>query len=254
MNMKMISFFLLLSSGQIVADEIKLTSDLWCPYACEPNTEKPGFMVEIATEVFKSKGHTVKYELLNWARALKETRKGRFDGIVGASRSDVQGFSIPKTPAGYMENFYWTMPSHTWKYDNKESLGKVKVGVINEYTYGHEVDREVANKNPSIIVISGNEPLSRIIQMTESKRLDGFVENPMVLNYQLQKMNKRPNVFKSVSKNLSNDPDLFVAFSPSKPNSKEYAKMLDDGMLELRKSGKLKEILGKYGLKDWVRK
>src|SRR5690349_12435671 len=105
MNLKIFSIFLLISSGQILADEIKLTSDLWCPYACEPNSDKPGFMVEIAKEVFSSKGHTVKYELLNWARAIKATRIGRFDGIVGASRSDVQDFEIPKMAAGYMENF-----------------------------------------------------------------------------------------------------------------------------------------------------
>lgn len=254
MKIKFLLLTFILSCGQVSADEIKLVSDYWCPFACEPNSEKPGGMIEIANAVFKNKGHTVKYEMINWARGIKDTRAGRFDGIIGASRADVKGFIIPQVPVGYLENYFWTVPSHHWKYENKNSLQNVKVGVINDYSYGSEIDFEVKHKNPSIVVISGNDPLARLIQMTETKRLDGFIENPMVLNHALFKMNKSPDTFRAVSKNLADDPELFIAFSPNKSNSKAFAQMLDEGIVELRKNGKLKEILEKYGLKDWEKK
>ncbi|MTI42814.1 polar amino acid transport system substrate-binding protein [Roseibium hamelinense] len=44
---------------------------------------------------------------------------------------------------------------------------------------------------------------------------------------------------------------IYIALSPAKDHSKELAAQLDAGMAELRASGKLNEILGKYGLKDW---
>ncbi len=87
--------------------------------------------------------------------------------------------------------------------------------------------------------------------MTEAKRLDGFIENPLVLEYNLKLMKKNIKKFKAVGPNLANDPDLFISFAPGHPKSKEYAKILDLGMVEMRKSGRLKAILAKYGLQDW---
>ena len=248
---RVIALLVFFFAAQVHADEIKLTSDLWCPYACDPASDKPGFMIEIAQEVFKSKGHTVRYELLNWARAIKDTKAGKYDGIVGASKADVPGFIIPSIPSGKLENYYFTLSTNDWSYRGVESLKNIKLGVINDYSYGDEVDKQVAKKNPSLTVISGNDALKRMIQMTEAKRLDGFVENPMVLYYTLMELNKNVQDFKPVSRNLASDPDLFIAFSPKKSSSNKYAKMLDDGIHDLRKSGKLKEILKKYGLSDW---
>ena len=44
---------------------------------------------------------------------------------------------------------------------------------------------------------------------------------------------------------------IFVAFSPANAKSKDYAQILGQGMDELRRSGKLKAILSKYGMEDW---
>ena len=250
---KSLTLFGLIVTSVARADEIKLTSDLWCPYACEPTSDKPGFMIEIAKEIFKSKGHTVRYELINWARAIKDTKAGKYDGIVGASKADVPGFVVPSIPTGKLENYYFTLRSNQWTYKGVESLKKVKMGVINDYSYGEEVDKQVAKKNPSITVISGNDALKRMIQMTEAKRLDGFVENPMVLYYTLMELKKNVQDYRPSSPNLASDPDLFIAFSPKKSTSVKYAKILDEGVQELRKNGKLKEILKKYGLNDWTK-
>jgi polar amino acid transport system substrate-binding protein len=44
---------------------------------------------------------------------------------------------------------------------------------------------------------------------------------------------------------------IYIAFSPANHKSKEYARILSEGIVSLRASGELKEILGKYGLDDW---
>ena len=45
--------------------------------------------------------------------------------------------------------------------------------------------------------------------------------------------------------------EIFMAFSPAKDSSKKYSQIFDEGLVELRKSGKLQEILDRYGVKDW---
>lgn len=247
-----LSLFLNISLPKVLqADVITLRTDEWCPYACDPKSDKPGFMVEIAREVFKKHGHTIDYNVMNWPRAVADVKSGQYAGVIGASKADVEGFVIPNLPTGLLVSYYYTRKDDSWTYSGPASLKGRSVGVINDYTYGDEIDNLVAKKNPAFKLVSGEEPLLRLIQMTETKRINGFVENPLVLDYTMAKLKKDKNLFKAASKNLANDPDLFIAFSPVNPKSKEYAKLLDEGVNELRKSGRLKIILQRYGVSDW---
>lgn len=251
--MKNILIMILLSflTKQAKADEINLSSDFWCPYTCEPESSMPGFMIEIAQEVFKKHGHTIKYQKLSWARALADARVGRIDGAVGASRKEVDGFVIPQVASGNLLNYFYTLSSDPWFYVDEKSLNKKTFAVINGYSYGAVVDKFIEKKHPSFKSMAGDDVLTRVIQMTTTKRIDGFIEDPAVLNYSLKKRNIKSSDFKIASPNMATDPELYIAFSPKKPNSKEYARLLDEGMNDLRKSGKLKEILNKYSVKDW---
>lgn len=249
---KLILFFGILSfTPALLADDIHLVSDIWCPYACKPASPKPGFMVEIATEVFKMHGHKVHYKLVNWARAISETRSGKYTGLIGSSKMDAPDFIFPETPQGKNLNYFWTKKSSQWKYTGLDSLKGKKIGVINSYSYGDEVDQQIQNKNPSYVIVSGEDALTKMIRMTNAGRLDAFIENPSVLSYQLMSLPEYADKFESSSKNITNDSDLFVTFSPANKNSKNYAEMMTKGIDELRKSGKLKEILARYGLVDW---
>lgn len=240
-----------LSMSTVVADEINLSSDLWCPYACDPASGKPGFMVEIAKEVFIPLGHTVNYKLINWARAISDTREGKFTGLVGASITDAPDFIFPKNQIGQSQNYFWINKNDLWVYKDPKSLKGKKIGVINSYSYGDEVDLEVKNKNPGYVVISGDDALMKMIRMTKGKRLGGFVENPNVLNYQLMNQPEFNNQFVKSSANITKDTQLFIAFSPANINAKKYSETLSAGIETLRQNGKLKTILMKYGLKDW---
>ncbi len=230
---------------------ITLRSDIWCPYTCNPKSDKPGFMIEIAQEVFKKKGHTIQYGVTTWPRALSDVRSGKYDGLVGCSRVEVDDFAVPETATGTLINYFWTKADSTWTYKNKDSLAGKKFGIVNDYVYGNEVDNLVKEDNQSFKKVAGEYPLYRLIRMAEEKRIDGFVENPIVLKYTLKELKKSDKTFRIASSNIANDPDLHIAFAPNKPHSREYAKILNEGMIELRKNGRLKEILAKYGLTDW---
>lgn len=48
------------------------------------NLKNHGFISEIIKEAYKAAGYTVKIDFLPWARALKETKRGRYDGLFTA--------------------------------------------------------------------------------------------------------------------------------------------------------------------------
>jgi len=231
--------------------EIKLSSDPWCPFTCEPNSDKPGFMVEIAKEIFKSAGHDVIYVKLNWARALADAKAGVVNGVVGAAKYDVPGFILPTRSNAKSFNYFFVLKDDPWFFNGVDSLKGKEFVIINGYSYGSVVDKLIAKKHKSFKKLSGEDPLLRMIQMTESNRINGFIEDSSVLSYKLNSLMKKSDLFKVASANLAIDPNLYIAFSPTNPHSKEYAKILDEGMIKLRKSGRLAEILKKYSLKDW---
>lgn len=234
-----------------VADEISFRSDYWCPYVCNPDSENPGYMVEVARTVFEKQGHKVQFSLSNWVRAIKDTRSNRVQGLVGCSVVDAPDFIFPKKPMGITKNAYFVPKNSTWSFKGRSSLKQVSIGVINGYTYGDSVDSLIRARHRPFIPFSGDRPLEQIVKMMSAGRLDGFIENPMVLRYAAENANIKMEDMKIAGWVENKDPALYIAFSPEHPKSQEYAEALTRGVEELRRSGELQRILQKYNVKDW---
>lgn len=230
---------------------ITLRADNWCPYNCDPKSDKPGYMIEISKAVFAKAGYIVEYETLNWARSIADTRKGLYSGIVGAAKSDAPDFVFPEVPLGVNKNCFYTKTSSKFTYDGVTSLEKIRLGVTRDYAYSDEVDPYIKQnqKDPKRIdVVSGDTPLEANIKKVSLNRIDAFLENDFVTDY-----------FRSTSKNKFElreagcvKPDfVYVAFSPSDKRSAEFAKMLTEGFKEMRRNGTLKVLLARYGIVDW---
>jgi polar amino acid transport system substrate-binding protein len=229
------------------SDEIVMAADPWPPFA-------PGYMIDIAEEVFTKNGHTFKFEVMPWSRAIIEARTGNVNGIIGAARGDAPDFVFPENEQGQIVNTFFVNKGSSWTYTGIESLKSVKLGLILDYDYSEEISEYVKNQADSKLVqfIGGNAPLSQNIKKLKAGRIDVTLEASTVFNFTANEMGESGS-FK-VGGVLEDTPEsslIYMAFSPANPNSAKYAKILSDGMTELRTSGRLAEILKKYGLKDW---
>ncbi|MBF0239724.1 MAG: transporter substrate-binding domain-containing protein, partial [SAR324 cluster bacterium] len=132
-----------------------------------------------------------------------------------------------------------------------QSLEKISLGVIADYLYGDEFDEYVKkykDDDKRVQVVFGDGALSSNIKKVMIGRIDSFVEDMMVCNSELKNMKKSGDVVPAGQLVESN---VYIAFSPNLETSEAYAKILTEGMIKLRKTGQLKEILDKYGLSDW---
>lgn len=233
------------------AATISIVADEWCPYNCAPGGDKPGFMIEIAEKTLGAAGHTIDYKNMPWSRAIDESRKGKFDAIVGAAKDDAPDFVYPGEALGISGSIFAVRKGDTWKYTGIPSLAGHAVGVIQDYSYDDDFDKYVetnAKDSAKVQVAAGESALETNIKKLEAKRVDAIVEDHSVLNYALSQMGKA-GAF-DVAGELG-DSEVFIAFSPAKKESAEYAKILTDGLKKLRETGELKKILAKYGLEDW---
>lgn len=240
----------ILTAPSLAADEIVLVADEWCPFNCAPEDDNPGFMVEIAQYAFAKEGHTVTYRTLPWARAIVSVREGMYQGIIGSGKDETPDFIFPDIESGKATHTFYIKKGRSWKYEGLDSLKTIDLGVIIHYSYGNLYeDYIVPNKgSKSIQVIGGENALGRNIKKLLNSRIDALIEDKTVFQYHLLKTNT-PDNFSDAG--VACKEKVYIAFSPKFKNSKVYARILSNAMQELRTTGKLLDILKKYGVKDW---
>lgn len=246
-----LSILLLLGSFSVMADTITIKADQWCPYNCDPKSDKPGYIIEAAKIIFEKAGHKIDYQTLAWARALKEAKDGTITAVVGANAEEAKdGFVLPKMSQGLNAFAFFTKKGASWKYTGPDSLKQLKLlGTIADYSYNDEINAFIKDNKPLIDQASGETALDQCMKKLNADRITAVVEDRNVFNLAAANAG-----FKDAFEEAGSSAEkikLYIAFSAKNPKAKEYASIFEKGWAELRKSGELKKILDKYNAKDW---
>ena len=247
----------LLSVNVWAGEPIKIRADMWVPYNGDPSSSQPGYIVEIARILFEKAGYTLDYQVAGWTwdQALEACHKGTIDGVIGWTSSDGDDFIRPEEPEGKMQNAFFVAKGNAWRYAGPDSLKGQRVGVISGYTYGGDVDPYLeANKDNEDAVqsISDDNALELNVNKLKAGRLDVIIEDVAVFNNKVKELGMEGDFEQAgLLTEKEEDQQVFMAFSPDGAHSKDLAKIITDGVRELRTSGELQKILDKYGVKDW---
>jgi polar amino acid transport system substrate-binding protein len=246
-------FYALLTTSNIYSGEvITLRADIWEPYNGDPESAKPGYMIEVVKAIFTKAGYTVDYQCNGWTweRSIEEVRQGRIDGIVGAAVEDAPDFVFPGEIFINQQMTFFVKKGNPWRYKGIKSLENIRLGVISGYAYEDEID-EYIEKNSgkdTIQAIKNANALELNIKKLEAGRIDATIEDVSVFSMKCASMGMTG---KFEEAGVVGEPDnITIAFSPAKETSKKYAEILSKGLKEMRASGELKKILEKYGLKE----
>ncbi|MDI9244167.1 transporter substrate-binding domain-containing protein [Marinobacter sp. CHS3-4] len=238
------------AAGNVADKRVVLVADPWCPHNCKAGAAKEGYMIDIAREVFESAGYTLEYRNFSWARALRMTRKGAFNGVVGAFRSDAPDFIFPDISQGRAAIALFTHPDNDWTYDGLPSLQNQRLLAINGYSYTAELDNYIEQNlenRERIWILSGGSPLKRALKLLDRDRTDVFAEDEYVMNWAIK---NEPDMLSPRHAGRISDTQSYVAFSPALDNSVELAQLLSEGTQKLIDSGRMEAILNTYGLTE----
>jgi polar amino acid transport system substrate-binding protein len=250
-----IAVFIVASAKADERPVITIAADEWCPYNCGEKDENPGYMVEIVRAAFGKSGIAVAYKVLPWSQAIEKTRKGEYDALVGASRGDAPDFIFPDVLQGISINQIWVRDDYVLKYKNLNSLDGLRLGIIEDYSYGKKVDpylkERITNNTGDVNVISSENATESNIAELVNGNLDVILEDKNVVEYYFASRNL-PMSLKAVGNSVDiqdyEDTFIYVAFGPSNPKAKQYTKLLTKGVQEMRRSGELTAILAKYNV------
>ncbi|SNB59034.1 amino acid ABC transporter substrate-binding protein, PAAT family (TC 3.A.1.3.-) [Marinobacter sp. es.042] len=227
---------------------VVIAADPWCPHNCEAGSEYEGYMIDIAREAFGLAGIDVEYVNMSWARALQQARDGYIDAVVGALPGDAPDFVFPDAATGYSTIALYTHPGNNWQYAGIDSLSQFTLLAINGYAYSPELDcyiEKYQDDPERVWVLSGPAPLSRAIELLHQQRSDVFPEDRYVMQWQLERDGNTENLRMAA---VIHESPIYVAFSPVGRDSAQLAALLSEGARALQSSGRVAEILTRYGL------
>ncbi len=230
---------------------ITIAADPWCPHNCIAGAAREGYMIEIAREAFALARLQVHYRNMSWARALDLADDGYIDAVVGAFTRPEAGFVYPEEAIGYAHTTLYAHTESNWTYDGIESLNEHTLVTINGYSYSPALDAyidEYKDDPERVWILSGPAPLNRAIELLEYDRSDVLPEDRDVMRWTLERLDKQGSL--RVVDRLKRVP-VYIAFSEANPHSDELATLFSEGVRQLRRSGRLDQILDRYGV-SWA--
>jgi polar amino acid transport system substrate-binding protein len=233
---------------------VKLTvaSDSWCPYICD-DQQSPGYIVELVRDVFQQNNINFKFESLPLARAMRFAESNQIDIVLGLTKEQIVEHKLGKSSlsVGRTSLDFFVTADNPWRYNSNAELIKYlgqnkKIGIIKSYNYGDFFNALIKSKPELFYVSHGNSPLEINLNLLNLGRIDILIGNNNTVSYNAGPESRLNLV------HAGNDDEIgliYVGFAPYiKP---AIIQMLDQGIVDYRKSGKLKILLDKYGITDW---
>ncbi|MBN8542944.1 MAG: transporter substrate-binding domain-containing protein [Alphaproteobacteria bacterium] len=256
--------FLLSTALALIANQawalpksISIVADAWCPYNCDAEGDKKGYVVDIAKAIFEPEGISVHYEIMPWTRAIRLTRNGTHTAVIAATTNEAKKFVFPQEIIGISDYRFYTLADHKWRFNgDMQSIHPISLGVVDGYSYDIRMDAFISkhrNHREHIQVVGGSNASKQNIKKLIAKRIEVMLEDPNVLAYKMNEMGVTTSLRDAgaLDTTIEQDELLYLAFSPKHPDAKSLATLFDKGLRKLRKTGKLNSILERYGIKDW---
>lgn len=230
---------------------ITLAADEWCPYNCRPDAAAPGYMVEIVRRALARRGVSVNYVVMPWPRALADADAGRIDGVFGASRSEFKKGVFPRVSQGVNDLVLVMNADAPFVYSGMPSLRTLRIAAARNYSYDQgPIDAYFATEEAKkkVDFTTGDEVQSQNLRKLLARGVDAWIETRAVAQMTLADISPLPPV-KLIA--LGGAENLFIAFSPARAESTQWADLVAAETINLRKSGELSLILARYNLRDW---
>lgn len=237
----------------LAADTLRIRADEWYPMNAEPGSPQPGLMIEIAQALLADAGDQVDYALMPWDAAIASARKGETDCVVGALKSEVEGFVTPQRPWVQSEQTLYTLVDRTLSYTGMADLPGLRVAVIDGYSYGEELDRYIeANrgKQNRILVIPDSARAQReLLMRLLVGHADVVLETSVVMDASIRRyrMDQQIRRLAPVAPGRPRE-ELYIACTPESSRTAEFIRRFDQGYAGLEASGALARLRARYGV------
>ena len=236
-------------SAMAESDDFLVTGNLWCPYTCDHLAEKRGYIVEVVEAVFGAEGKTVVYKTVPWARSFSYTENGKAKAALAVVPGGAANFNLNREVLAVDNTVLVIKKGAQIGYSNPLTLDKFRIGVTATYTYDNEgpLDKYLAGRianHDRIFEMADDDPLVHLLPMLIRRRIDLFLANSDVVHYKAA----NAGLLDKIDIVQTGHTDTIHVGFPRNDEGTRNLEILDEGIRQLRASGRLAEIKNSYGL------
>jgi len=250
-TLSLISSLLLIVTYQAQAEHIKIASIDWPPQLM-PNAEKPGYIREIITQVFKDSPYQLQIKTYPWSRAIHLVSNGKADALLAPAKIEAPGLLYPVNEVGLQRMCFFTKADSTFQYTGVQSLAGMKIGILQDGSISESLTKYVATHPRQFSYMPYNKNyLQQSLGKLRMGRIDAFL---FTYNSTIHALNQLKIKDRVQVAGCDYQAKVYIAFTRSKDTGVDIIKLqkyFDQKMATLITSEKLPQIMQSYGLKVW---
>lgn len=240
------------------AKTLKVCYDQWAPMTIFPSEASParGVVIDMLDQIYTSKGYKLIYYEVPLARGLDMVAEGLCDMLPEYlfSKNSTKGFVYASEKTFAYSSAFVVRRDDPWRYNGIESIKGKRIATGPGWDYSSmSVDYQNYIDDPKnsdlVEVIAGyDDVVDRIFRMIKENRVDLYVDNELVLQHVLNRLNLGDDL-EIVRPGLEKKLVEIPIFSKKIPAAKrqELIKIWNEGRLSL-KGEKEKMLLNKYNV------
>jgi polar amino acid transport system substrate-binding protein len=240
------------------AKTLKVCYDQWAPMTIFPSEASParGVVIDMLDQIYTSKGYKLIYYEVPLARGLDMVAEGLCDMLPEYlfSKNSTKGFVYASEKTFAYSSAFVVRRDDPWRYNGIESIKGKRIATGPGWDYSSmSVDYQNYIDDPKnsdlVEVIAGyDDVVDRIFRMIKENRVDLYVDNELVLQHILNRLNLGDDL-EIVRPGLEKKLVEIPIFSKKIPAAKrqELIKIWNEGRLSL-KGEKEKMLLNKYNV------
>jgi len=227
------------TSLSLAQEGIVLSNGEWPPYFSAA-FKYGGVGSRIGSEAFALEGIKVTYDYLPWKRGLEFARTGQIEGAIGWRKTPERAkyfyFSTPLLSANVVL-FHKEGSLFTWK--TLEDIGHMKIGATLGYSYIKKLTKAV-ERNGGKLEIAPTDEIN--LQKLAAGRIDIFPCGKAV-GYYILRTKFTPGTADMVRHHPRPliDSPLYLLISKKTKNAQELISRFNEGLKQLRESGKYEQ-------------
>jgi len=236
------------------AKTIHIAAIDWCPQLCPlegtsgfPN-EHPGYLLELAQEVFKGSGYELEVKVYPWSRAIHMVQNGKALALLAPAKEEAPGLVYPLQAIGTQKMCFFTRADSQWQYDGLADLNDQSIGALYDAELGEVRPYFDEHRGQFTLISVDNDYVHRGLKMLAAKRLDSFIFPYAATQYVIKSTLKAEH-FKIAG--CLTPSDVFMAFTPKSEEQGQVGvlqRLFDRRIQQLEQSGYIAALLSRYGL------
>lgn len=245
MKSKIFPLVLLMVAGVAQAAELRLRGPDDYPFTGTPGTDHPGFFVEAAEAIFASHGEQTDYKMVPWNAMIAGGESGLYDCLLGIHTSEAPDLNFTSEAWTVMSPHLFVRTEDPLKYEDLSSFQSRRVGVIKGSRMEAALEPLKKFKPGQLKVISQNAGMDELVRQLRFGEID-VIASPQreMLHYMQTNKHDLNKLFRDAG-TFTKPVPLYVACS-NKRNGPELVEWLNQGRLDLMRSGKWQELKKKY--------